>query len=481
MIGGIGSAAFANMQTSLIVLHAPPHIRSRLMGLLTVCIGMGPLGILLIGALADRFGPLLAVDIMALTGLVAVSAIGLVWRRNDLRAAGRRAGTRTGHQGLNAAYLGTHRALCQPDRQDRQAINATCGRTTAMPDVSVELQFLSGIRVVDFTQFEAGPSCTEALAWLGAEVVKIENPKTGDPGRRLRAGQPDDDPYYFQMFNANKKSITVNLKSPRGLELVKDLLRKADVCVENMAPGTIERLGLGYDVVRELNPGIIYCQVKGFGTGSPYEKNLAFDMIAQATGGTISVTGEKGRMPVKPGLSLGDTGTGMTMAITILGALYPSRRDRRGPSAAGGDAGRDAALHAHQLLHAGAQRQGGGARRHALGRRQQRAVGTVSVRAGRRERLRLDHDQPGQSRALGAAVQGDGTRGTDQRSALRHAARAREERCRAGRDHHRMDTHAHQARGDGSRSAAPAFPPVRCSTRWNCRTSRPSRSAASCR
>jgi formyl-CoA transferase len=191
-----------------------------------------------------------------------------------------------------------------------------------MQDASAELQFLSGIRVVDFTQFEAGPSCTEALAWLGAEVVKIENPKIGDPGRRLRAGHPDDDPYYFQVFNANKKSITVNLKSPRGLELVKDLLRKADVCVENMAPGTIERLGLGYDVVRELNPGIIYCQVKGFGTGSPYEKNLAFDMIAQATGGTISVTGEKGRMPVKPGLSLGDTGTGMTMAITILGALY---------------------------------------------------------------------------------------------------------------------------------------------------------------
>ena len=191
-----------------------------------------------------------------------------------------------------------------------------------MSDVSVDLQFLSGVRVVDFTQFEAGPSCTEALAWLGAEVVKIENPGVGDPGRRLRKGKPDDDPFYFQVFNANKKSITVNLKSPRGLELVKDLLRKADVCVENMAPGTIERLGLGYDVVRELNPGIIYCQVKGFGTGSPYEKNLAFDMIAQATGGTISVTGEKGRMPVKPGLSLGDTGTGMTMAITILGALY---------------------------------------------------------------------------------------------------------------------------------------------------------------
>ena len=111
-----------------------------------------------------------------------------------------------------------------------------------MADNSTELDFLAGIRVVDFTQFEAGPSCTEALAWMGAEVVKIENPKVGDPGRRLRPGQPDDDPYYFHMFNANKKSLTVNLKSPRGLAIVRDLLRKADICVENMAPGTIERL-----------------------------------------------------------------------------------------------------------------------------------------------------------------------------------------------------------------------------------------------
>src|SRR6201994_1848619 len=126
-----------------------------------------------------------------------------------------------------------------------------------MEDVSQDLYFLGGIRVVDFTQFEAGPSCTEALAWMGAEVVKVENPGSGDPGRRLRKGQPDDDPYYFQQFNANKKSITVNLKSPEGLALVKDLLRKADITVENMAPGTIERLGLGYEDVKKLNPGII--------------------------------------------------------------------------------------------------------------------------------------------------------------------------------------------------------------------------------
>ena len=101
-----------------------------------------------------------------------------------------------------------------------------------MQENSAEVDLLAGVRIVDFTQFEAGPSCTEALAWLGAEVVKIENPKMGDPGRRLRPGQPDDDPYYFHVFNANKKSITLNLKSPRGLDLVKDMLRRADVCVK---------------------------------------------------------------------------------------------------------------------------------------------------------------------------------------------------------------------------------------------------------
>ena len=193
---------------------------------------------------------------------------------------------------------------------------------------SVELDCLEGIRVVDFTQFEAGPSCTESLAWLGAEVVKIESPRTGDPGRRLQGAKPD--PWYFHQFNANKKSVTLNLKSARGLEIVRGLLKKADVTIENMAPGTIERLGLGYDEVKKINPGIIYCQVKGFGAGSPYEKSLAFDMIAQAAGGTFSVTGEAGQAPVKPGPSLGDTGTGMLMAISILGALYKRSKTGQG-------------------------------------------------------------------------------------------------------------------------------------------------------
>ncbi|MEO8714546.1 MAG: CoA transferase [Acetobacteraceae bacterium] len=186
---------------------------------------------------------------------------------------------------------------------------------------------LAGVRVLDLTQFEAGPSCTEALAWLGAEVVKVENPRSGDPGRTINP-PPGQDAHYFLQYTANKKSITVNLKDKRGLDLVKQLARKADVFTENFAPGAVERLGLGADVVRALNPGIIYAQVKGFGAGSPFENNLAFDMIAQACGGPMSITGEVGGKPLKPGPTIGDTGTGMLLAISILGALY--RRTRTG-------------------------------------------------------------------------------------------------------------------------------------------------------
>jgi len=195
---------------------------------------------------------------------------------------------------------------------------------------------LEGVRVLDLTQFEAGPSCTEALAWLGAEVVKVENPQGGEAGRNLLGRQPagdhvrNQDSWYFLLFNANKKSITVNLKSERGLALVKDMAKRADIMVENFAPGAIERLGLSYEAVRAVNPGIIYAQVKGFGTGGPYEGNLAFDMIAQATGGVMSITGEPDGPPLKPGVTLGDTGTGMLLAISILGALYRRRGTGQG-------------------------------------------------------------------------------------------------------------------------------------------------------
>src|SRR5256884_6315697 len=184
---------------------------------------------------------------------------------------------------------------------------------------------LSGIRVLELTQFEAGTTCTEALAWMGADIAKVENPKGGEAGRTGFG-----DAYYFMMYNANKRSLTVNLKSERGLALVKEMVTKADVFAESFAPGAVERLGLGYDVVSAINPNIIYAQVKGFGAGSPYEKGLSFDPIAQAAGGAMSITGERDGRPVKPGPTIGDTGTGMLMAFSIVSALFDRMRTGKG-------------------------------------------------------------------------------------------------------------------------------------------------------
>jgi crotonobetainyl-CoA:carnitine CoA-transferase CaiB-like acyl-CoA transferase len=200
-----------------------------------------------------------------------------------------------------------------------------------MSDAAHQLNCLAGVRVLDLTQFEAGPTCTEVMAQLGAEVVKVENPRGGEPGRILGTGpKPGADAYYFMVYNANKKSVTVNLKSPRGIELVKEMAAKADVFIENMAPGTIEKLGLGYDVLSKLNPRLIYAQVKGFGEGSPYERNLAFDMIAQAAGGNMAITGEVGSRPIRPGATLGDTGTGMLMCIAVISSLYERNTTGKG-------------------------------------------------------------------------------------------------------------------------------------------------------
>jgi formyl-CoA transferase len=218
------------------------------------------------------------------------------------------------------------------------------------------LACLNGVRVLDLSQFEAGPSCTEALAWLGAEVVKVENPKGGDPGRSIFA-EPGHDSFYFLSFNANKKSLTVDLKSAAGKQLVLDLANKADVFVENFAPGAIERLGLGWEVLSKANPRLIYAQVKGFGEGSPHQNNLAFDMIAQATGGVMSISGYPDGPPVKPGPTLGDTGTGMLLAISILGALFEQKATGKGQRIQ--VAMQDAMLHYIRLAFATQARKGG--------------------------------------------------------------------------------------------------------------------------
>ena len=218
---------------------------------------------------------------------------------------------------------------------------------------------LAGLKILDLTQFEAGPSCTEALGWMGADVVKVENPGSGDPGRTTGKTEPDKDALYFLQYNSGKRSIAINLKDPKGLAIVKDLAKKADVMIENFAPGAVERLGLGYDVIKAINPAIIYCQIKGFGEGSPYEKNLAFDMIAQACGGLMSITGDEDGKgpPLKPGATIGDTGTGMIMAVSILAAYV--RRLRTGEGERLQVAMQDSILHYIRNAFAYMERTGG--------------------------------------------------------------------------------------------------------------------------
>jgi formyl-CoA transferase len=189
---------------------------------------------------------------------------------------------------------------------------------------------LAGVKVLDLTQFEAGTSATETLAWLGAEVIKVENPEGGEQGRYASSDRPDADSHYFMLLNANKQSITCNLKCERGKALLRAMIPKADVFIENFAPGVMERLGFSYDEVSRLNPRIVYATIKGFAPGSRFEKFLSFDMIAQATGGVMSITGEPDGRPIKPGTTIGDTGTGLHCAIGILAALYQCRQTGEG-------------------------------------------------------------------------------------------------------------------------------------------------------
>jgi formyl-CoA transferase len=172
---------------------------------------------------------------------------------------------------------------------------------------------LEGVVVLDLTQFESGTVCTQTLAWLGATVIKLERPGTGEQGR--------DSPYGFILLNSNKKSVTVDLKHPQGKELVRRLVEQVDVFVENFAPGVIERLGFSYENVNRINPRIVYAQIKGFGPDGPYANFPAFDPIGQATGGAMSITGEPDGPPLHAGLNLADSGAGYHCAIAILAAL----------------------------------------------------------------------------------------------------------------------------------------------------------------
>jgi formyl-CoA transferase len=180
---------------------------------------------------------------------------------------------------------------------------------------------LTGIRVVDLTNNQAGPSCGQMLAWLGADVIKVEEPGRGDPARHTLKDRADADALFFLAFNANKRSLTLNLKNPRGKEIFRVLLKTADVLLENFGPGVIERLGFGWEALRPLNPRLVYASIKGFGSYGPYADYKSYEPIAQAMGGAMSVTGFPDGPPTYMWPSIGDSGTGMHCVIGILAAL----------------------------------------------------------------------------------------------------------------------------------------------------------------
>jgi len=191
-------------------------------------------------------------------------------------------------------------------------------------------QALSGIRVIDMTHNQAGPACTQMLGFLGAEVIKLEQPKGGDVARSNMRDAAGGDSLFFLLLNANKQSLTLNLKSARGKELFKQVIANSDVLVENFGPGALDRLGLGYEVVSAINPRLIYATIKGFGTYGPYSDFKSFEPIAQAMGGAMCVTGFPDGPPTYVWPSIGDSGTGMHMAIGILAALQQRHGTGRG-------------------------------------------------------------------------------------------------------------------------------------------------------
>lgn len=193
---------------------------------------------------------------------------------------------------------------------------------------------LEGLKILDLSQWEAGPSCTEQLAFLGADIIKIEPPVTGEVGRTFIISEEDAkqglDAWYFLSLNANKRGITLNLKLPQGVAMFKEMVKKADVVVSNFAPGVMEKLGIGYEVLEKINPKIIYAENVGFGKGGPYSHYLSMDSIAKAIGGAFSNTGLASTPPLNPGPTIGDTGAGMHLAIGILAAYIHLQKTGEG-------------------------------------------------------------------------------------------------------------------------------------------------------
>ena len=180
---------------------------------------------------------------------------------------------------------------------------------------------LDGIRILDFTHVQSGPTCTQLLAWFGADCIKVERPGTGDITRGQLRDLPNVDSLYFTMLNHNKRSITIDAKNPEGAKVIEGLVKACDVLVENFGPGVLDRMGFTWERLQELNPRLIYASVKGFGPG-PYEDCKVYENVAQCTGGAASTTGFRDGPPLVTGAQIGDSGTGLHLALGIVAALF---------------------------------------------------------------------------------------------------------------------------------------------------------------
>lgn len=183
------------------------------------------------------------------------------------------------------------------------------------------MKALEGVKILDFTHVQSGPTCTQLLAWFGADVIKVERPGTGDITRGQLCDVPDADSLYFTMLNHNKRSITLDTKNPRGMEVLWEMVKVCDVMVENFAPGVLDRMGLTWAKVHEVNPRMIVASIKGFGAG-PYEDCKVYENVAQCAGGAASTTGFRDGLPLVTGAQIGDSGTGLHLALGIVTALY---------------------------------------------------------------------------------------------------------------------------------------------------------------
>src|ERR1700680_1881899 len=194
---------------------------------------------------------------------------------------------------------------------------------------------LDGVRILDFTHVHSGTTCTQLLAWLGADVIKVERAGTGDITREQLRDIPDVDSLYFTMLNHNKRSVTLDTKNESGKQVLERLVKHCDVLVENFVPGALDRSGFSWERIQELNPRMIVASVKGFGPG-PYEDCKVYENVAQCVGGAASTTGFDDGPPVVSGAQIGDSGTGLHLALGIVTALYQRNATGRGQTVLAG-------------------------------------------------------------------------------------------------------------------------------------------------